>query len=108
MHLVTLNFGRTIVNTEFYSFSAGPIYLQILDIKGSADENLRRHIISLAYAMKWRKLLDGVYKIDMDRVNAWCIESGFGKKPLYEYTHIELPELVSQFKKVYEHHIVNI
>jgi hypothetical protein len=59
---------------------------------------MRRHIIAMAHEMKW-ETQDG--KADMKRINGWCVHYGFGKKPLNDYEYDELPQLVTQFKNVY-------
>ncbi len=40
-------------------------------------------------------------RVDMERVNAWCVKSGYLHKPLMEYTTAELSKLVWQFEQVH-------
>jgi len=41
-------------------------------------------------------------KLDMRRVNNWCLKYGYLHKLLDEYTYEELPKLVTQFEEVYK------
>ena len=65
-------------------------------------EQMRRHIIAMAHEMGWQKP-DG--KIDIERINNWCLGYGVEKKKLNDYKYEELPSLVSQFKKVYQSYL---
>lgn len=63
-----------------------------------AAEKQRRYIISMAHQMHWYK--PRTKKVDMQRVDNWCIQySGYGK-PLDEIDDTMLPALVTQFQKV--------
>jgi hypothetical protein len=44
----------------------------------------------------------GGVRIDMERVNAWCVKHGYLHKKLNAYTYEELPKLVTQAKKYLE------
>ena len=65
---------------------------------------MRKKLIHLAKEMGYTK--DG--KADMDKINAWCLHYGYGKKELNKYAYNELPKLLSQFEKVYEYYIKNL
>lgn len=41
-------------------------------------------------------------KVDMDKVNAWCVHHSYLKKKLDAYTLAELPKLVSQVESMYK------
>ena len=81
-------------------------YLNKLDPNYKGSERMRRKIISMAHEMQWRHI--GSVKIDMGRVDGWCITFGFGKKKLDAYTYEELPKLVTQFTEAYNHYINKI
>ena len=69
------------------------------DEKNAPTENkMRRKMISMAHEMHWR--LTGAQKVDMLRLNGWCIHYGYLHKKLNDYTYIELPKLVTQFTRV--------
>ena len=63
---------------------------------------MRRKILAKAHRLNW-ELPNG--KVDMQRINGWCLEKSYLKKSFNSYTYKELPELVSQFNKVYEYYI---
>lgn len=68
---------------------------------------MRRKIIRLAHEMHWH--LPGTKKIDMERVNGWCQQFGYGHKPLNDYSNSELPKLVTQFEQgPYKHYLSNL
>jgi hypothetical protein len=54
-----------------------------------------RYIMAMAHEMGWQK--EGK-KIDMARLDAWCISHGHGHKALREYSTAELPKLVTQMQ----------
>ena len=80
-------------------------YLKNLDPKEVAAEKMRRKIISKAHKLRW-ELPDG--KIDMQRVDGWCITyGGYGKK-LNQHAYDELVQLVTAFDRVYRHYISKV
>lgn len=60
---------------------------------------MRRKIIALCHEMGWKNT-DGT--INMTRVNAYCTQRGYLKKPLNDYTTRELPKLVTQFENLHK------
>lgn len=97
--------GRTNSTTKLYKHQATEM---IKTLKGNEDtgdesaERMRRHIIAMAHEMHW-ELPSG--KIDMKRVNGWVANYGYLNKThhsLNQYRQNELPQLVSQFKNVYQ------
>lgn len=58
---------------------------------------MRRKIIALFRKMEWQ--VDG--KADMERIYAWTLKYGYLHKPLNQYTHAELPQLVTQVETIY-------
>lgn len=65
------------------------------------EDKMRKKIISMAHECGWHHLVNGKWKIDMKRLNDWCVKSSYLKKELNKYSYNELPTLVSQFSKVY-------
>jgi hypothetical protein len=47
-------------------------------------------------------------KIDIERVDAWCVTYGYGHKKLKEYTYVEMPKLITQFRAVYEDYLKSL
>ncbi|MDO3641958.1 hypothetical protein [Mucilaginibacter sp. L3T2-6] len=66
---------------------------------GNPAEKMRRKILSMAHEMHWE--LPGTTRVDMKRVNNWCIRFSGQNKPLDAFKYSELPALVSQFEIVY-------
>ncbi len=73
------------------------------DIHNEKSNKMRRKIISLAHEMHWH--LSGTQKIDMPRLNAWCVKFGYLKKELNKYRYNELTTLVTQFTAVYNSYL---
>jgi len=67
--------------------------------KEKPGDDMRRKIISRAHEMHW-KLSNG--KVDMERVNNWCLQYSGKNKKLNHFTVAELPTLVTQFEFVYQ------
>lgn len=98
--------GRTESSREMLATEAEQLiqYLKLQDNSAESANVMRRKIISMCHRIKWQK--DG--KADMQRLNTWCIESGYLKKPLNDYTQKELPKLVSQFTQVYKSYLKSV
>lgn len=58
-----------------------------------------RKIMSMAHEMQWE--LEGG-KVDIARINAWCVKYSHQHKALNELTEQELPAVVTTFTKVYQ------
>lgn len=69
------------------------------------EDLMRKRIISMAHELDWR-LPDG--KIDMKRLDNWCVAYGSFKKKLNAHKYMELIKLVSQFDKMYLKFIKNL
>ena len=83
----------------------------VANVNGEAAQKMRRRIISMAHEMNWHGPLTpegGKQKIDMDRLNEWCIHYSFGKKVLNRYSYQELPKLVTQFEFVYKDYLSKV
>lgn len=74
-------------------------------INDSANR-MRRKVISMAHEMHWH--LSGTVKIDMIKINTWCIKYSYLHKKLNDYSLTELPKLVSQFESVYKDYLNRI
>ncbi|MEB0249335.1 hypothetical protein QN344_04275 [Mucilaginibacter sp. 5B2] len=68
-------------------------------------DKMRKKIISKAHQMFW-ELPGG--KIDMWRIDQWCIHQGPYKKALNKHDYKELTVLVSVFDSVYKHYMSKI
>jgi len=73
-------------------------HLQTGDTK-TAKEKMVGKILSMAHELRW-ELPNG--KVDINRVNAWCIKYNPHKKPLNDFTEAELPSVVSVFERMYK------
>jgi hypothetical protein len=63
-----------------------------------ACDIMRKKIISLLRKIGYAK--DG--RADMPAIYAWVLKYGYLKKPLMDYTHSELPKLVTQAETFYK------
>lgn len=61
------------------------------------EQKMRRKVLSICHEMGWR-LPSG--KIDINRVNAFCLNHSTLKKELNAHTAKELPKLISQFEQL--------
>lgn len=68
-------------------------------------DDMRNKILSRAHEMNW-ELPDG--KVDMERVNGWCVVYSGKKKKLNHFTVDELPTLVTQFERAYQSYLSGI
>lgn len=65
--------------------------------KDDRANKMRRKVISIGHELGWKKE-NG--KIDMVRVNEFCVKRGHGHKSLNEYNVKELPKLITQFEQL--------
>lgn len=79
-----------------------------------AGERMRRQIIAIFHEAGWHTPQTPTGpaatrpKIDMSRVNEWCVKQGYLHKKLNEYAPDELPKLVTQAKKYLEWYLKKI
>ncbi|MBD3748963.1 MAG: hypothetical protein IE931_05660 [Sphingobacteriales bacterium] len=66
---------------------------------------MRKKILAFAHQMRW-ELPNGA--VDMDKVNAFCLNHGYLHKPLNDYSEKELPILINQVEKARDHFISKI
>ena len=98
---------RTISTRELTSDEANALikYLKQQDPDEQKAEKMRRKIISMAHEMGWASTTlshQGKPKVDMERIDNWCVKYGFLHKKLNQYLYTELPRLVTQFESVYQ------
>lgn len=80
-------------------------YLQsLLNIPPSPAEKMRNTILSLAHEMKWHR--PGTRKINMAKVDGWCIDKF--KDALDDLPYLELCKAVTAFKAVHVSYLKGI
>ncbi|AEL23868.1 hypothetical protein [Cyclobacterium marinum] len=84
-HLTEMRYGET---NALIKFLAGP----------SKKDAMTGKILSMAHEMGW-ELPGG--KVDVQRVNAWCMKYTSCKQPLDKIPMNELPKVVTVFERVY-------
>jgi len=72
------------------------------DADKDARDVMRKKIISRAHRLGWQ--LQGG-KIDMERVNAWCVSHGHLHLQLNSYGYNDLVKLVSQMDAMYKSYL---
>lgn len=94
--------GRTTSSRELTESEAVNLLAHLKKLGGTANrsDKMKKKIIRLAHEMNWKK--EGSAKIDMKRINDWCIRSGYLHKKLDDYKYSELPKLVTQFENVHK------
>lgn len=60
----------------------------------------KKKVISMAMTIGWTKFdpIQNEDKIDMERLNKWCVHKGMYKQVLDAHTEKQIPYLVSQFQ----------
>jgi hypothetical protein len=100
---------RALTDLELHELSRS-LALQVVQQPRSKEvqsaDTMRKAILRMAHEMEWE--LPGTTRVDMERVNAWCIKYGHLHKKLNAYKYAELPRLVSQFEKVYEDYLKGV
>lgn len=72
------------------------------DPHAASVDKMKRKIISMAHEMNWKTPAG---RIDMKKVNGWCVKYGHQHKALDRYTYAELPALINQFQNMYTQYI---
>lgn len=75
-----------------------------VELKDPAEQ-MRRKLLSMAHEVGW-ELPNG--KVDMERVNNWCVQFGFLHKKLNDYNANELPRLITAFEAMYVKHLKGV
>ena len=122
----TFSAKRTTSSKELTFNEAGAIieHFQSMDLSQRRSERMRNKILMFAHEMGWetspsvplrveregspRTDIKPKKKVDIERINNWCIKFGYLHKKLDEYTYEELPKLVSQFEEVYKGHLKGV
>ena len=73
------------------------------EIAKAREQKMKKKIFAMCHEMAW--YVEGTRKIDIDRLNNWCLKYGIYVKPLDKHTYEELPVLVTQFEKVYKSYL---
>lgn len=92
--------GRTTHVSDLYINEAGSLIKWLKEMLNSPDAKtgrMRNKILSIAHELGW-ELESG--RVDMFRINAWCVKYGHAHKELDQYTYMELPRLVTQFENM--------
>lgn len=106
--------NRTESVSQLYINEAGELikYLEKLSSTPQTSKiKMQRKILSLAHEMRWQKpypLGRVGWRVDMGRVNNWCVQYGHATKPFNQYTEAELPKLVYQFEQAYKDYLKGV
>lgn len=105
--------GRCTSTTQLHNSEARILIDSLQKLTANTTEfqkadRQRKLMIHFAHQMGWNLPPapslpgeGGKLKIDMKRIDAWCIKTGYLHKPLMKYTGAELGRLVQQFQKMY-------
>jgi len=98
--------GRTtsVRDLKFNEASALIAHLRSMEVTDRRSDKMRNKILSFAHEMNWT--IKG--KVDMERINNWCMKFGYLHKKLDDYRYEELPTLVSQFEEVYKGYLKGV
>lgn len=98
--------GRTRSTSDLSDYEAEQLINELESKKYQGANKMRRKIISMAYEMKWgAPYTEESRKEAVRSIDAWCMKSGYIKKPLNDFTYDELPKLVTQFQEVYKSYL---
>ncbi len=102
--------GRSISSRALYYEEAAAVikHLKQNDPNREGSEKMRRKILYYAHEMGWQRLKNGKLVADVHRVDLWCLQFGYLKRKLDNYSYQELPKLVSQFESMYKHYIKSL
>lgn len=97
--------GRTEHVSELHKEEAIAMikHLKSLDPEELGAEKMRKRIISMAHECGYR--FPGTTRVDMARLDQWCVTYGYLHKKLNQYQYKELPKLVTQFEGVYKSYL---
>lgn len=97
--------GRTESSRELNAHEAGTLINMLSQgakATPSKGDKMRGKILSMAHEMRW-ELPNG--KVDMARLDAWCIKYGAEHLPFNAYPENKLALLVTAFERVYKGYI---
>lgn len=90
---------RTTTTTELTQLECADLINSLqtkANIQEEKKDRMRKKIIAMAHEMKWYN----AGKVDLKRIDDWCVKSGKFKKPLMKHSQGELTQLVTQFEHV--------
>lgn len=100
--------GRTHRSSEMYSNEADDLIHYLENYKKASkdkSDTMRKKILHYAHLLKWENA-DG--KVNMNKVDSWCIKYGYKHKALQDHTTEELTMLVSQFERMVKQRLNSI
>lgn len=98
--------GRTRSTSDLSDYEAEQLIGELESKQYQGANKMRRKIFSMAYEMKWgAPYTKETRKKAEQSIDAWCMKSGYIKKPLNRFTYDELPKLVTQFQEVYKSYL---
>lgn len=89
------SYGRTELLREMHDVEIREMARELRKAAPDPADKMRKKILSMAHEMNW-ELHSG--KVNMAKVNAWCMKYGQYHKPLMDHTRNELAHLVTQFE----------
>ena len=89
--------GRTSVLEELTHTETQNLIAEFKE--ASPKEKMQGKILSMAHEMRW-ELPNG--KVDMERLNKWCVKSTKAHKPFNQIPEEDLSKVVSVFEKMYK------
>lgn len=110
MIIAGFSVGRTESSRDLYYEEAVAVikHLKETDPNAAAADKMRKKMLYFAHEMGWKKLKNGKLVADIQRIDNWCLQFGYIKRKLDNYSYQELPKLVSQFQAVYSHYIQSL
>ena len=106
--------GTTTSSKEMSKYQAKELISYLVKLTGDGEkmDRMKKKMIAMAHEMGWQKPVPKMSagaqepaKVDMDRLNGWCVEFGMYHKGLDKHNAQELPKLVTQFEAVYKSYL---
>lgn len=101
--------GRTQHVSQLYKDEATQLIkwlLNSLKVQVTPKEKMMRKILSLAHELHWELSHASRHgksnKVDMAKLDEWCMRYGQFHKPLDQHNEMELTKLVTQFQYVHK------
>lgn len=91
--------GRTASLREMRWDEAESLIKYLTELSGNDANRLRKKMLAIAHQLGWTNN----EKVDVKRVNNWCIKYGYMHKSFNHYTSKELIKLITQFKQLMPH-----
>lgn len=107
--------SRALTHSEMESILTGLNGPQKPQTQVQVREQAIRKMYFYCHQMGWQLkdekgvlvLQNGRPKVDVARLNAWCIKYGQHHKALDQHSAKEVSDVLTAFQKVYEHHLKN-